>query len=238
MTDKLLPCPFCGGTDVKLRHHGASSMSWVSCVGCGLEAPCETGATDTEAVSYWNRRAALSTPPEPVGVEVTAEEHNAAFDPANDALGGAFKDGFREGWLFSKCPRFEDRNDLEADYHHIVDIAPSECWDAYREKYFAMLPLAAIPEAGKGETHTPSTLMAAAEEAWASVDLATATRDELINCIASAIMDYRDRYSLRDAAITFRCPEGFEALSAQLDMDGSEHDRARLDDALKVIAHG
>jgi hypothetical protein len=79
-------------------------------------------------------------------VNVTAEEHNAAFDPANDALGGAFKDGFREGWLFASDPGFDNREELEADYHHVVDIAPAECWDAYREKYFAMLPLAAIPE--------------------------------------------------------------------------------------------
>lgn len=77
---------------------------------------------------------------------VTAEQHNAAFDPANDALGGAFKDGFREGWLFAQDPGFNDREELERDYHHVVDIAPAECWDAYRSHYFAMLPLAAIPE--------------------------------------------------------------------------------------------
>lgn len=79
---------------------------------------------------------------------VSVEQHNAAFDPANDALGGAFKDGFREGWLFAKDPGFEDRKELEEDYPLEVDIAPAECWDAYRSHYFAMLPLAAIPEVG------------------------------------------------------------------------------------------
>jgi Lar family restriction alleviation protein len=61
-SEKLKPCPFCGGSDVHLRHHQANQMSWVSCVGCGLEAPSETGVTDDEAVAYWNRRteAALS----------------------------------------------------------------------------------------------------------------------------------------------------------------------------------
>jgi len=78
----------------------------------------------------------------------TVEDHNAAFDPANDVLGGAFKDGFREGWLFAQDPGFDNREDLESDYGRTVDIAPSECWDAYRSHYFAMLPLAAIPEVG------------------------------------------------------------------------------------------
>lgn len=57
MTDKLLLCPFCGGSDVHLRRHPPAQMSWVSCVSCGLEAPTETGVTDEAAVAYWNRRA-------------------------------------------------------------------------------------------------------------------------------------------------------------------------------------
>lgn len=94
-------------------------------------------------------------------VKVTAEEHNASFDLANDALGGAFKDGFREGWLFAKDPGFDDREDLEADYSRSVDIAPSECWDAYRSHYFAMLPLAAIPDVGEAfHAPTPQTPVA------------------------------------------------------------------------------
>lgn len=62
-SEELKPCPFCGGSDVRLRHHQAEKMSWVSCVGCGLEAPTETGVSEADAVAYWNRRAeaALST---------------------------------------------------------------------------------------------------------------------------------------------------------------------------------
>lgn len=68
MIEALKPCPFCGGSDVHLRHHQANQMSWVSCVGCGLEAPSETGVSDDDAVNYWNRRdeAALLTDAEPV----------------------------------------------------------------------------------------------------------------------------------------------------------------------------
>lgn len=57
--------------------------------------------------------------------------------------------------------------------------------------------------------------------------------------IARAIMSDRENHSptlsLRDAAITFRCPEGFEALSEALGMSNSQQDRARLDDALKAV---
>lgn len=66
MIEALKPCPFCGGSDIHLRHHQANQMSWVSCVGCGFEAPSETGVTDDDAVNYWNRRDAwrdISTAP-------------------------------------------------------------------------------------------------------------------------------------------------------------------------------
>ncbi|TAX57145.1 hypothetical protein ELI01_18890 [Rhizobium leguminosarum] len=43
------------------------------------------------------------------------------------------------------------------------------------------------------------------------------------------------QFSLRDAAITFRCPDGFEALSEALGMADTEEDRSRLDDALKSV---
>lgn len=57
MSEKLLPCPFCGGVDVNLRQHLETNMSWVSCGECGLEAPSETGWTDDIAIEYWNTRA-------------------------------------------------------------------------------------------------------------------------------------------------------------------------------------
>lgn len=58
----LLPCPFCGGTDVNLRQHLATNMSWVYCGECGLEAPSETGWTDDIAIEYWNSRAPSPQP--------------------------------------------------------------------------------------------------------------------------------------------------------------------------------
>ncbi len=94
----------------------------------------------------------------------TAEDHNTAFDPADEAFGGAFRDGFREGWLFAKSPDFEDRQEAEEDYTREVDMAPTECWDAYRSHYFAKLPLAAIPQVGSVISPTPSSDIAALRE--------------------------------------------------------------------------
>jgi hypothetical protein len=58
MSEKLLPCPFCGASEVKLYQN--CNMSWVACISCGLEAPSETGVTNVQAVNYWNTRAASS----------------------------------------------------------------------------------------------------------------------------------------------------------------------------------
>jgi transcription elongation factor Elf1 len=58
MTVKLLPCPFCGASEVKLYQN--CNMSWVACISCGLEAPSETGVTNVQAVNYWNTRASSS----------------------------------------------------------------------------------------------------------------------------------------------------------------------------------
>jgi len=90
---------------------------------------------------------AASQPREGEGL-TTVEDHNAAFDPADEALGGAFREGFREGWIYAQSPDGTDYDDLTEQFGRAVDIEPSEAWGAYRDKYFAMLPLAAIPEVG------------------------------------------------------------------------------------------
>lgn len=90
------------------------------------------------------------TVPAPVtNKRVTAEEHNAAFDPANEALGGAFMAGFREGWIYAEIDADGERyQEMAEEYALAVDSAPQEAWDAHRAKFFAMLPLAAIPTMG------------------------------------------------------------------------------------------
>ena len=51
MTEKLKPCPFCGG---KAEALGGVNTHWISCVDCITES----AAYDTleEAVKAWNRR--------------------------------------------------------------------------------------------------------------------------------------------------------------------------------------
>ena len=53
MTAELLPCPFCGGTDLQASSNGIESC-FFGC-GCGAEGP--TCFTHVEALEAWNRRA-------------------------------------------------------------------------------------------------------------------------------------------------------------------------------------
>ena len=61
-TERLLPCPFCGGTNPQMQSSFSKKTFWVFCSDCGLEAPSETGMTAQQAVKYWNRRATLPDP--------------------------------------------------------------------------------------------------------------------------------------------------------------------------------
>jgi hypothetical protein len=78
----------------------------------------------------------------------TVADHNAAFDAADEALGGAYRAGFREGWIFAQAPDGTDYDEISESYGRAVDIEPSEAWSAERDRFFAMLPLPAIPEVG------------------------------------------------------------------------------------------
>jgi len=57
---KLLPCPFCGGTDLRTR--GGSVTFWVQCADflCGADGPVST--TKRGAADAWNKRT--PAPPE------------------------------------------------------------------------------------------------------------------------------------------------------------------------------
>lgn len=52
-TDELKPCPFCGGTDLKLFGESAPEW-WVTCQTCRSSSP--TSSSKGQAVGAWNRR--------------------------------------------------------------------------------------------------------------------------------------------------------------------------------------
>jgi len=49
----LLPCPFCGGTDLDVK------MMWVYCEGCSADGPTGAGY-ENSAILAWNTRSRLA----------------------------------------------------------------------------------------------------------------------------------------------------------------------------------
>jgi hypothetical protein len=84
MSYDLLPCPFCGSTN--LRYEFAGSQGYIECNDCGTAGPGDERAADPicdmdAAYLAWNRRAALAQP-EPEG-------------PTDEDLTQLLFDGFR-----------------------------------------------------------------------------------------------------------------------------------------------
>lgn len=62
---ELMPCPFCGDTDVQIEPYlGSGTYYQVRCGGCRCGGPI---GFHYEVVDEWNRR--VSKPSEPKGVE-------------------------------------------------------------------------------------------------------------------------------------------------------------------------
>lgn len=62
-----LPCPFCGGTDVREDHNMRNHFEEIFCDECGATVSVE--GTHSDAVMGWNRRAAPASASEPVKVK-------------------------------------------------------------------------------------------------------------------------------------------------------------------------
>lgn len=55
------PCPFCGGTDVRVHsYRGIEPESFMQCHNCSTTGP--SALRQSEAVEKWNTRAALAQP--------------------------------------------------------------------------------------------------------------------------------------------------------------------------------
>lgn len=66
--DKLLPCPFCGGSALRLVH--AMGEAWVRCETCRANNGVSTGSTE-RAIVAWNTRAKPT--PEPPAPRLCSE---------------------------------------------------------------------------------------------------------------------------------------------------------------------
>ena len=79
----LLPCPFCGGTDL---HEGVSpsGLNWIYCWPCHASKHCYD---KDAAIGHWNRRAILVAPGMPEEPkEIAGGLWSAPFGTAADAL--------------------------------------------------------------------------------------------------------------------------------------------------------
>ncbi len=87
---KLLPCPFCGGTDATnvFEQVGAAT---IRCPDCGAEGPIHLRDDAQEAATaHWNRRAALPAqtgewqlvPVEPTEAMIRAGWHSVLYNNA------------------------------------------------------------------------------------------------------------------------------------------------------------
>lgn len=56
---KLKPCPFCGG-EASIYHLSVGKHSYVKCRGCSEGSPIKP--TEEQAITAWNRRAAITPP--------------------------------------------------------------------------------------------------------------------------------------------------------------------------------
>lgn len=55
MSEKLKPCPFCGGNKVETRTDDEGISWYIFCNNCG--AMCGYALSEDEVVKAWNRRA-------------------------------------------------------------------------------------------------------------------------------------------------------------------------------------
>ena len=90
------------------------------------------------------------------GVDVAAEE----------ALGGAFRAGFREGWINGQSPDGTDRGDLVERYPQTMDSEPGDAWAGYRDHFLAMLPAAWMSPAAAAEARRIAILFEASRLGW------------------------------------------------------------------------
>ena len=61
MSEKLKPCPFCGGEAIPL-HNKLWNVTAVTCKRCGAMGPTWTSSALSELIDVWNKRIFIKSP--------------------------------------------------------------------------------------------------------------------------------------------------------------------------------
>ena len=64
MSDKLLPCPFCGNKEID-EMEAVNGTYWTGCYPCDVQGPAKKSKID--AIAAWNRRAPAAQPAQKQG---------------------------------------------------------------------------------------------------------------------------------------------------------------------------
>ncbi|MEA1083247.1 hypothetical protein SFC76_03155 [Sphingomonas sp. CD22] len=89
-----------------------------------------------------------------------------------EALGGAFCAGFREGWIVGQSPDGVDRGDLVERYPQAIESEPGTAWADHRDHFLAMLPAAWLSPAAAGEARRIAVQFEASRLGWLNLEAA------------------------------------------------------------------
>lgn len=113
MAEKLKPCPFCGGNNIK--EEGDGQDCWIQCMGCGARAGIGGDDEGPDAVA-WNTRVKQ---PRKKRRAVMSPRQKSLFDTARKEYPGT-KRGFDVEWGYLQIVCLQHKLDLEQT---VLDIS-------------------------------------------------------------------------------------------------------------------
>lgn len=146
---ELIPCPFCGRSDLEIRTDPIVGFPAVNCLECGAVGPNSRSHEKREAAANWNRKATSSAARGSVPCPCTSR----AGPPSCEWCGGL-------GWLTERV-RWAHWREMERSERKSVRVARKldervratlACWsEEEREAARELLATASTREEGEGE---------------------------------------------------------------------------------------